>query len=51
MWTRPRKVDLKEQGECLPSCRSIGRTDAETPTLYPPDAKSQLIEKGPVAGK
>ena len=51
MWTRPRKVDLKEQGELLPLCRSIGRTDAETPTLYPPDVKSQLIGKGPDAGK
>ena len=27
----------------------IGRTDAEaeTPTLWPPDAKTQLIEKDP----
>ena len=31
----------------------IGRTDveAETPTLWPPDAKSWLIEKDPDAGK
>ena len=31
----------------------IGRTDAEaeTPVLGPPDAKSQLIKKGPDAGK
>ena len=31
----------------------IGRTDAEaeTPTLWPPDAKSQLIGKDPDAGK
>ena len=31
----------------------IGRTDAEaeTPILWPPDAKSQLIGKGPDAGK
>ena len=29
----------------------IGRTDAEAPILYPPDAKSQLIEKDPHAGK
>ena len=31
----------------------IGRTDieAETPILWPPDAKSQLIEKDPHAGK
>ena len=51
MQTRPRKVDLKEQGECLPSCRFIGKTDAETPILCPPDAKSQLIGKGPDARK
>ena len=25
----------------------IGRTDAETPILWPPDAKSQLIGKDP----
>ena len=29
----------------------IGRTDAVTPILWPPDAKSQLIRKGPDAGK
>ena len=31
----------------------IGKTDAEseTPILWPPDAKSQLIGKGPDAGK
>ena len=31
----------------------IGRTDAEaeTPILWPPDAKSQLIGKDPDAGK
>ena len=31
----------------------IGRTDAEaeTPILWPPDAKNWLIEKGPDAGK
>ena len=31
----------------------IGRTDAEAeaPTLWPPDAKSQLIRKDPDAGK
>ena len=30
-----------------------GRTDAEaeTPVLWPPDAKSQLTEKNPDAGK
>ena len=30
---------------------SIGKTDAETPTLWPPDVKSQLIGKDPDAGK
>ena len=32
---------------------SIGRTDAEaeTPIIWPPDAKSQLIGKDPDAGK
>ena len=29
----------------------IGRTDAEAPTLWPPDAKSQLIRKDSDAGK
>ena len=29
----------------------IGRTDAEAPILWPPDAKSQLIGKDPDAGK
>ena len=29
----------------------IGRIDAETPTLWLPDAMSQLIEKDPDAGK
>ena len=29
----------------------IGRTDAEGPILWPPDVKSQLIGKGPDAGK
>ena len=29
----------------------IGRTDAEIPILWPPDAKSQLIGKDPDAGK
>ena len=28
----------------------IGRTDAEAPILWPPDTKSQLIEKHPDAG-
>ena len=29
----------------------IGRTDAETPILWPPDAKNWLIGKDPAAGK
>ena len=29
----------------------IGRTDAETPILWPPDVKSRLIGKDPEAGK
>ena len=29
----------------------IGRTDAETPILWPPDVKNQLIGKDPDAGK
>ena len=29
----------------------IGRTDAEAPVLWPPDAKSQLVGKDPSAGK
>ena len=30
---------------------SVARTDAEAPTLWPPDAKRQVIEKDPDAGK
>ena len=33
------------------SCIFIGRTDAEAPILWPPDAKSRLIGKDPDAGK
>ena len=29
----------------------VGRTDAEAPILWPPDAKSWLIGKDPDAGK
>ena len=29
----------------------IGRTDAEAPIIWPPDVKSQIIEKEPDAGK
>ena len=35
------------------SCILIGRTivEAETPILWPPDAKSRLIRKDPASGK
>ena len=29
----------------------IGRTEAETPILWPPDAKTDSLEKDPDAGK
>ena len=29
----------------------MGRTDAETPILWPPDVKSRLIRKDPDSGK
>ena len=32
-------------------CIFFGRTDAEAPNLWPPDAKSQLFGKGPDDGK
>ena len=32
-------------------CIFTGRTEAEAPILWPPDVKSQLIRKGPDAGK
>ena len=32
-------------------CIFIGRTDAEAPVLWPPDAKNQLIRKDPGAGR
>ena len=32
-------------------CIFIGRTDAEVPIPWPPDAKSRLIGKDPDAGK
>ena len=32
-------------------CIFIGRTDAEAPTLWPSDAKSQLIVINPEAGE
>ena len=49
-------LDCKENQPVHPGNQSwifIGRTDAETwaPVLWPPDAKSWLIRKDPVAGK
>ena len=35
----------------MTSLHFIGRTDAEAPILWPPDAKSQLTGKDPDAGK
>ena len=48
-WTvRSNQSILKEIN---PARIFIGRTDAEAPILWPPDAKSQLIGKDPDAGK
>ena len=48
-------LDYKEIQPVLPkenqSWISIGRTDAETPILWPPDVKIWLIGKDPDAGK
>ena len=55
--TLERTLDSKEIQPVHPrgnqSCIYIGRTDAEaeTPILWPPDAKSRLIRKNPDAGK
>ena len=43
-------LDSKETKPVHPKVIFIGRTDAETPILWPPDAKSQLIGKDPDAG-
>ena len=40
-------VNSKENQSCI----FVGRTDAETPILWPPDAKSCFIGKDPDAGK
>ena len=40
-------VNPKENHPCI----FIGRTDAEAPLLWPPDAKNRLIGKDPEAGK
>ena len=47
-WTgkRSNKLILKEINWLF-----IGRTDAEAPTLWPPDGKTWLIGKGPDTGK
>ena len=37
--------------EINPGYSFTGRTDAEAPILWPPDAKSQLTGKDPDAGK
>ena len=49
-WTarRSKQSILKE---ISPEYSFIGRTDAEAPLLWPPDAKSQLTIKGLNAGK
>ena len=49
-------LDFKETHPVHPTDQSwvfTGRTDveAETPILWPPEAKSSLIGKGPDAGK
>ena len=50
-------LDCKENQPINPkenqSCIFIGRTDAEaeTPILWPPDAKNKLFGKDPDAGK
>ena len=42
-----KSVNPKENQACI----YIGRTDAEAPILWPPDAKSRLIGKDPDAGE
>ena len=53
--TLQRFLDSKESKSMNPKRNQpwifIGRTDAEAPVLWPPDANSQLIEKDPNAGK
>ena len=46
-WKEIKPVNLKENQPWI----FIGRTDAEAPILWPPDAKSRLIAKDPDAGK
>ena len=49
-WTA-RRSNQSILKEINPARIFIGRTDAEAPILWPPDAKSQLIGKDPDAGK
>ena len=48
-WTARRSNPVHSKGDH--SGVFIGRTDAETPILWPPDVKSWLIWKDPDAGK
>ena len=43
-------LDSKEIKPVHPKGIFIGRKDAETPILWPPDVKSQLTGKDPDAG-
>ena len=53
--TLERPLDCKESKPVNPKGNQswifIGRTDAEAPILWPPDAKTQLIRKDPDTGK
>ena len=50
-WTeKTRRSNLSTLKE-ISTEHSIGRSDAEDPIFWPPDAKSWLIEKDPDAGK
>ena len=54
-WRRLLRVPCKEIKLANPKGNQswifIGRTDAETPILWPPDVKNQLMGKDPDAGK
>ena len=55
LWCWIKSFDSKEVKPVHPKGNRpwilIGRTDAEAPILWPPDAKIQLIGKDPNAGK
>ena len=55
LWCWRRLLDCKEIKPVNPKGNQFwiftGRTDADAPILWPPDAKSQLIGKDPEAGK